>query len=97
MSNPQKFVRGMIVKGMKLIPLTIIPLTLLGCSVTRGVRSPDGSLTVTNYRALWTTEAVDFSTTSGDFTARLKIGKSATDDAAVAAVVSGVVKGLTRP
>lgn len=70
---------------------------LIGCSVTRGTRKPDGTLIVTNYRALWTTESVDFSAKSGDFNARLKIGKSATDDEAVAAVVEGVVKGITRP
>lgn len=76
-----------------------------GCSVTSGRRSPDGSLTVTNYRLLWSSEAVDFSTSDirpptsdfSKFTARLKIGKSATDDEAVAAVVAGVVKGITQP
>jgi hypothetical protein len=77
---------------------------LTGCSVTRGTRHPDGSLTVVNYRLLWSSEAVDFSVTQPStlnsqpsFNARLKIGKSATDDEAVAAVVAGVVKGITRP
>lgn len=76
---------------------------LLGCSVTSGRRSPDGSLTVTNYRLLWSSEAVDFQTSdiappaAAGFKARLKIGKSATDDEAVASVVAGVVKGITRP
>lgn len=75
-----------------------------GCSVTRGHRAPDGSLTVTNYRLLWSSEAVDFSVKQPAvtnlqpaFNAQLKIGKSATDDEAVAAVVAGVVKGITRP
>ena len=82
-------------------------LLFAGCSVTRGTRAPDGSLTVVNYRLLWSSEAVDFSTSDSaqpstlnsqpSFTARLKIGKSATDDEAVAAVVEGVVKGITRP
>lgn len=70
---------------------------LCGCSVTRGQRHTDGSLTVTNYRLLWSSENVNFSTHSAGFNASLKIGKSATDDAAVAAVVSGIVKGITRP
>lgn len=76
----------------------------LGCSVTRGTREPDGTLTVVNYRLLWSSEAVDFSVkqpATGNsqpaFNAQLKIGKSATDDEAVAAVVEGVVKGITRP
>jgi hypothetical protein len=71
---------------------------LIGCSVTRGTRHPDGSLTVVNYRLLWSSEAVDFSVAQPNaLTARLKIGKSATDDQAVAAITAGVVKGLTRP
>ncbi len=77
---------------------------LCGCSVTRGTRQPDGALTVVNYRLLWSSENVDFSVAQPStlnpqpaFTARLKIGKSATDDEAVAAVVAGVVKGITRP
>jgi hypothetical protein len=79
-------------------------LGCLGCSVTRGTRAPDGSLTVVNYRLLWSSEAVDFSVAQPStlnsqprFTARLKIGKSATDDEAVSAITAGVVKGLTRP
>lgn len=32
-----------------------------GCSMTRGVRAPDGTLTVSNWRLLWKTELVDFS------------------------------------
>ena len=81
-----------------------VALVLCGCSVTRGTRQPDGTLTVVNYRLLWSSEAVDFSVkqpaTSNSqpaFNAQLKIGKSATDDEAVAAVVEGVVKGITRP
>ena len=68
---------------------------LIGCSVTRGTRHVDGRLVVTNYRLLWSSENVNFTTHSPGFNASLKIGKSATDDAAVAAVVSGIVKGLT--
>lgn len=73
-------------------------LLFIGCSVTRGHRATDGTLTVSNYRLLWSSEAVDFSVTQPNaLTARLKIGKSATDDQAVAAITAGVVKGLTRP
>lgn len=67
-----------------------------GCSVTRGTRTPDGSLTVSNWRFLWRSEAVRFETNSTNFNARLVIGKSASDDAAVGAVVEGVVKGVTH-
>lgn len=80
-----------------LCALCVSVALLTGCSVTSGRRSTDGSLTVTNYRLLWASEAVDFSTRSEGFNARLKIGKSATDDEAVAAVVAGVVKGITQP
>ncbi len=69
-----------------------------GCSVTRGTRTPDGALVVTNYRALWTTEAVNFSLASSNLVVVLRIGKSATDDKSVGAVVEGAVKGaLGRP
>ncbi len=87
-----------------LCALCVLCGCLLGCSVTRGTRAPDGSLTVVNYRLLWSSEAVDFSVAQPStlnsqprFTARLKIGKSATDDEAVSAITAGVVKGLTRP
>lgn len=82
----------------------LVSLILTGCSVTRGTRSPDGTLTVVNYRLLWSSEAVDFSVkqpaasnSQPAFTAQLKIGKSATDDEAVAAITAGVVKGIIRP
>jgi len=88
-------------KRVPLFPSALIcvicGLLCLGCSVTSGRRSADGSLTVTNYRLLWASEAVDFSTRSAGFNAQLKIGKSATDDEAVAAITAGVVKGITRP
>lgn len=70
---------------------------LAGCSVTRGTRTPDGTLTVSNYRALWTTEAVNFSLAASNLTVTLRIGASATDSESVGAVTEGVVKGLTRP
>jgi hypothetical protein len=74
-----------------------LALFCLGCSVTRGTRTPDGTLTVSNYRALWTTEAVNFSLAASNLTVTLRIGASATDSESVGAVTEGVVKGLTRP
>ena len=70
-----------------------------GCSVTRGTRAPDGQITITNYRLLWTTEAVDFrlSTLDSGLATQLKIGHSASDDKSVGAITEGAVKGLTRP
>jgi hypothetical protein len=71
---------------------------LLGCSVTRGTRKPDGTLRVTNYRALWGSEAVSFTLGSSNLTVTLAIGKSASDDKSVGAVTEGAVKGaLGRP
>lgn len=67
-----------------------------GCSVTRGTRQPDGTLVVTNYRLLWKSEAVSFTTNSTNFNARLTLGKSTSDDAAVGAVVEGVTTGIMK-
>jgi hypothetical protein len=86
---------------------TLFALLCVGCSMVSGTRKPDGELVVTSWRMLWKSEAVDFSITeiqpsplaprpSTPFTARLVIGKSSSDDAAVGAVTEGAVKGATR-
>ena len=71
-------------------------LLAAGCSVTQGSRKPDGEMVVVNYRLLWTTETVDFSTQQGDFKARLRIGHSAVDDEALAAAVGAAVRAVVR-
>jgi hypothetical protein len=77
--------------------LAILAVAILcGCSVTRGKRLPDGTLTVSNWRLLWKSEAVRFETNSTNFTARLVIGKSTSDEASVGAVAEGVATGVTK-
>jgi hypothetical protein len=84
--------------------LCLLCLFVAGCSFTRGIRHPDGTFTVANYRFLWRSEAVAF--TAGvagtnlqpaPFNVQLKIGHSASDSQSVSAVTEGAVKGLTRP
>lgn len=84
--------------------LLLCVFALSACSVTRGTRTPDGTLTVSNWRLLWSSELVDFSVhqpstlnSQPTFNARLIIGKSVTDADAVGAVAEGAVKALTRP
>lgn len=74
-------------------------LFIAGCSVVTGQRTPDGTITVTSWRCLWKTEAVTVSAAyaATNFNIHLSVGKSQTDSAAVAAVASGAVKGLTHP
>lgn len=91
---------NLVQRGSTPRPATILLCVLCGlcvsCSVTRGVRAPDGTLTVSNYRLLWRSEAVDFSTNSTNFNARLILGKSTSDDASVNAVAEGVAAGVVK-
>jgi hypothetical protein len=69
-----------------------------GCSVVRGTRTPDGALVVSSYRALWKSEAIEFTTTPGtNFSVTLRIGKSRTDEQSVALATEAAVKALVRP
>jgi len=89
-------------------PILLLVCTLAflgtGCSVTRGFRSPDGTVNVSNYRLLWKSEAVIFTASvaapdlqPATFNVQLQIGQSASDSRSVAAITEGAVKGLTRP
>lgn len=72
-------------------------LLAAGCSSVTGTRKPDGTLTVTSFRALWKSEAIAFSLkdTNG-FTATLTIARSGTDEQSVKAAVEGAVSAIIR-
>jgi hypothetical protein len=79
-------------KYFLLIPL----LFLTGCVHVKGTRSPDGTLTVSTTRFLWTSEGIAFSLkegTNGILSTTLAVKKSSPDDAALAAIVQGAVQG----
>ena len=61
-----------------------------------GTRHADGRLVVTSWRLLWKSEAISFSTGDTNFSACLRIGKSATDDEAVAAVTAAAVQAALK-
>lgn len=61
-----------------------------------GSRKTDGTLIVTSWRLLWKSEAICFSAGDTNFNATLRIGKSSTDDEAVAAVTEAAVKAALK-
>lgn len=66
-----------------------------GCSAISGTRKPDGTLTITSHRLLWSSEAIDFSVAdTNQFKAGLKVKKSNVDAEALSAIAEGVAKGL---
>ena len=77
--------------------LLLIPLLFLtGCVQVSGTRSPDGTITISTHRFLWTSEGIAFTLdegTNGSLSTTLTVNKSSTDDAALAAVVQGAVQG----
>ena len=78
--------------------LVILPLLLLaGCVQVSGHRSPDGALTISTHRLLWSSEGITFTTSSaadGKFVTTLTVQKSNPDAQAIGAVAEGVAKGL---
>ena len=79
---------------MKKLSLFIL-LVITGCSVTTGERKPDGTLAVHNYRLLWASEGINFTTASSNgFTATLSVQKSNPDAQSIGAVAEGITKGL---
>lgn len=105
------FVPSVPFRGQRILLSLLCLLCLFvatGCSVVTARRTPDGVLTVSQWRLLWKSEAVNV--TAGyaaagllnlqpaTFNLQLSLGQSASDDAAVAAVTEGAVKGaLGRP
>lgn len=67
-----------------------------GCSMVSGTRHADGRLVVTSWRLLWKSEAIHFSAGDTNFSATLSIGRSAVDEAAVAAVTEAAVKAALK-
>ena len=71
-------------------------LLLCGCSMVSGTRHADGRLVVTSWRFLWKSEAIRFTAHDTNFVAVLSIGKSASDDASVAAVTEGITRAVLK-
>jgi hypothetical protein len=98
------FGKGMNGKGMNLFPcrtfpcLLVLALCLLasGCSMVSGTRHDDGRMVVTSWRLLWKSEAISFTARDTNFSATLRIGKSAVDEQSVNAVTEAVVAGLVK-
>lgn len=62
-----------------------------------GTRHADGRLVVTSWRCLWKSEAIKFSIAeSNQLTATLSVGKSSTDDEAVAAITAAAVSAALK-
>lgn len=81
---------------MKRRAALVFLLVLCGCSMVSGTRRPDGTLTVTSWRALWKSESIAFSVTDSNLTATLTVGKSTTDAQALAAVADAAVKAAIK-
>lgn len=86
----------------RLIHSTLFLLCLLclfaatGCSMVSGTRHADGRLVVTSWRFLWKSEAIRFTARDTNFVAVLSIGKSASDEASVAAVTEGITRAVLK-
>lgn len=82
---------------VRLCCLCFLLLNTSGCSMISGTRHPDGRLVVTTWRLLWKSEAIRFTTNDAtNFAVTLAIGKSNTDDEAVAAVTEAAVKAALK-
>jgi hypothetical protein len=85
-------------KNKSIIILTTLAIACLaGCVQVSGTRKPDGTLQVSTHRFFWSSEGINFSTTSasnGNFSTTLSVQKSSTDAAALGAVAAGVAQGL---
>lgn len=74
--------------------LLLLCLTgLCGCAMISGQQ---GDVKVTSWRFFWQSEAIDFSTKTTNGVAALKVGKSGTDDKAVAAAVAAAVSAAIK-
>ncbi|HRV30747.1 MAG TPA: hypothetical protein P5169_03480 [Kiritimatiellia bacterium] len=73
------------------IAVVTAALATAGCAMIEGTRSPDGSLTVSSRRFLWSSEGISFGLrdTNG-FQTTLAVQKSSTDATAINAVFSGL-------
>jgi hypothetical protein len=61
-----------------------------------GKRRPDGTLTVTSWRALWKSEAVAFTAAGEDFSTTLAIGKSRSDEESLKLAAEAAVKAAVK-
>lgn len=70
-------------------------LLLCGCAHIAGERKPDGTLTLTTTRFLWSSQNVEFSVSDGtNLVVTLKAKKSQTDAEALSAIAEGVARGM---
>lgn len=77
----------------KYIIIALASLACAGCVQVSGTRTADGTITISTHRFFWASEGIDFATsvkTNGLLTANLKVSKSSTDTASIAAVFTGM-------
>lgn len=81
---------------LQLIILCVSVAFFTGCAMVSGERKADGALIVTSWRLLWKSEAINFSVTDSNLTARLAVGNSTTDDQALAIAAEAAVKAALK-
>jgi hypothetical protein len=75
---------------MKLLA-SLLLIVCVGCAVVKGSRSPDGTLSISSQRFLWSSEGIAFSVNeSNRFTTTLSVQKSSPDAQSIHEVFSGV-------